>query len=110
MTFQDFFEEVAGQFAGASVKGIGQHLAYQFNIVGEAAGAFYVEVRDEKVYVEPYEYYDRDVLFTAKADVFRKIIAGNMDPVFAFTTGKLKVDGSIETALKLKDVLACLEK
>ncbi len=110
MTFQDFFNEVAGQFAGAKVNGIQEHLAYQFNIVGEAAGAFYVEVKDQVVHVEPYEYYDRDVAFTAKADVFRKIITGNMDPVFAFTTGKLKVDGSIETALKLEDVLASIEK
>lgn len=110
MTFQDFFNEVAPLCAGARVEDIHEHLAYQFNIVGEASGAFYVEVKDQVVYVEPYEYYDRDVAFTAKAEVFKKIIAGEMDPVFAFTTGKLKVDGSIETALKLKDVLACIKK
>lgn len=110
MTFQDFFAEVEEKFAGANVKGMKEHLAYQFNIVGEGAGAFYVEVKDEMLYVAPYEYYDRDVVFTAKAEVFKKIVTGAMDPVFAFTTGKLKVDGSIETALKLKDVLACMKK
>lgn len=110
MTFQDFFAQVEEMFAGANVTGMTEHLAYQFNIVGEAAGTFYVEVKDGMLYVAPYEYYDRDVAFTAKADVFKKIVSGDMDPVFAFTTGKLKVDGSIETALKLKDVLACMKK
>ena len=52
---------------------------------------------------EPYEYYDRDVLFTCTYKTLSKIISGKSDPVAAFTLGKLKVDGSIEKALKLKD-------
>ena len=36
----------------------------QFNVTGEAEGIFYAEVKEGKLYVEPYEYYDRDAIFT----------------------------------------------
>ena len=55
--------------------------------------------------MEPYEYHDRDVLFTCTAETLMKIADGKLDPVFAFTVGKLKVDGSIEKALKIKEVI-----
>ena len=81
------------------------HLAFQFNIVGEAEGIFYAEVKEGKLYVEPYEYFDRDAMFICSAENLRKIADGKMDPVNAFFTGKLKVEGNIEKALKLKDMI-----
>ena len=110
MTYEELVTTIKEAAAKADASKIQDHIAFQFNVEGEAAGAFYLEITGGEIKVEPYEYYDRDVAFTAKAEVFKKIIAGEMDPVFAFTTGKLKVDGSIETALKLKDVLACIKK
>ena len=89
----------------ADVSEINEHLAYQFNIVGEAEGIFYAEVKEGKLYVEPYEFFDRDAIFIASADTLMKIAEGKLDPVFAFTTQKLKVEGSIEKALRLKEII-----
>ena len=50
MTYADFFSEIKGQFMEADVSGITEHLAYQFNIVGDAEGIFYVEVKDGAIY------------------------------------------------------------
>lgn len=106
MTYADFFYEIKGKFMGADVSDIHEHLAYQFNIEDEeAGGAFYVEVKDGVLYVEPYEYYDRDAMFTCKTEVLEKIAAGEMDPVWAFTTQKLKVEGNIDKALKLNEII-----
>jgi len=106
MTYADFFYEIKGKFMGADVSDIHEHLAYQFNIEDEeAGGAFYVEVKDGILYVEPYEYYDRDAMFVSTPEVFRKIAEGQMDPVWAFTTQKLKVEGDIDKALKLNDII-----
>ncbi|MBD5455733.1 MAG: SCP2 sterol-binding domain-containing protein [Lachnospiraceae bacterium] len=105
MTYQEVFEKFKNQFKNADVSSINGHLAYQFNIVGEGAGAFYAEVKDGKLSIEPYEYYDRDALFTCKADTLFNIISGKTDPIAAFTLGKLKVDGSIEKALLLKNMI-----
>ena len=46
MTYADFFSEVKTRLMGTDVSGIGEHLAFQFNIVGEGEGIFYVEVKD----------------------------------------------------------------
>ena len=106
MTYADFFAKVKELLGGADVSDIREHLAYQFNITGEAEGIFYVEVKDGKIHVEPYEYYARDVIFTCKAETLQKIAEGKLDPILAVTLQKLKVEGSIEKALKLKDILA----
>ena len=84
MTYQELFEQVKMKFRKADVSGVKEHLAFQFNITGEAAGSFYAEVRDGELYVEPYEYHDR---------------------VAAFTLGRLKVDGDIGKALMLQKFL-----
>ncbi len=105
MTYAEFFAEIKAKFMEADVSTIAEHLAYQFNIVGEAEGIFYVEVKEGKLHVEPYEYYDRDVIFTASADVFMKIAENRLDPVLAFTLQKLKVEGNFDKALKLKELI-----
>ena len=89
----------------ADVSDIKEHLAYQFNIIGESSGIFYVEVKDGKLSVEPYEYYDRDAMFTATAKTFMVFVEGKLDPVLAFTLQKLKVEGNFDKALKLNELI-----
>ena len=106
MTYAEFFYEIKNKFMGADLSDIREHLAFQFNIEDEEAGGiFYVEVKDGELSVEPYEYYDRDAMFTATPDIFLKIAEGKMDPVWAFTVQKLKVEGNIDKALRLKDII-----
>lgn len=99
MTYNEVFEKVKEMFMKADVSKVEEHLAFQFNITGEGEGVFYAEVKDGCLSVEPYEYYDRDAVFICSADTLMKLAAGRLDPVFAFTTGKLKVEGSLEKAL-----------
>lgn len=105
MTYADMFAKVKGMLMDADVSDIQEHLAYQFNITGEAEGIFYAEVKDGKLYVEPYEYFDRDAVFICTAETLFKLAKGKTDPVLAFTLGKLKVEGNIDKALKLKDLI-----
>lgn len=105
MTYAEFFAQIKGKFMEADVSGISEHLAYQFNIVGEAEGIFYVEVKEGRLYVEPYEYFDRDAIFTASAATFMKIAEKKLDPVMAFTMQKMKVEGNFDKALKLKELI-----
>lgn len=106
MTFSEYFTNVKNAFEGTDVSDMKEHLAYQFNVTGDEAGAFYVEVKDGQLYIEPYEFHDRDAIFIASADTFTAIMNGKMDPIWAFTIHKLKVEGNIEKALKLKDIIA----
>lgn len=110
MTYEEFFAKVKEKFMDADVTDVTEHLAYQFNITGEAEGIFYVEVKEGRLYVEPYDYYDRDVVFTGSAENLMKIAEGKLDPILAVTLKKLKVEGDIDKALKLKDMIDSKKK
>ena len=110
MTYADMFSKVKGMLMDADVSDIHEHLAYQFNITGEAEGIFYAEVKDGQLYVEPYEYFDRDAMFTCSAETLFKIADGKTDPILAVTLGKLKVEGNIDKAIKLKDLINSKKK
>ena len=88
MTYTDLFYEIKGKFMGADVSDIREHLAF-----------------DGQLFVEPYEYYDRDAMFICAPDVLIKIADGEMDPVWAFTTQKLRVEGNIDKALRLNEII-----
>lgn len=105
MTYVELFSEIKEKFIDADVSNIKEHLAFQFNITGEGEGIFYVEVKNGQLAIEPYEYYDRDAIFICSADVLFKIADGKLDPVLAFTLRKLKVEGSIEKALRFKEIV-----
>ena len=47
-----------------------------------------------------------DVTLTATDTVFRAILSGDQSPVTAFMSGKLKVDGGTQRALKVSAILA----
>lgn len=102
MTYEQLFRTIKEMFMKADVSNVSEHLAFQFNITGEGEGAFYAEVKDGVLYVEPYEYYDRDAIFICSADTLLKLASGKRDPIFAFTVGKLKVEGSLEKAMMLQ--------
>ena len=80
-------------------------MAVQVTLTDCDPGMFYVEVKDHKVNVEPYDYHDRNCAISMKSDDFNKLISGEIDPVAAFTVGKLKVDGDSGKALEFSNLL-----
>lgn len=106
MTFDEMFAAVREKMIKADAAGIPEHLAYQFNITGEGAGSFYLEVKNGTLSVEPYEYHDRDALFTCSAETLFRLAEGKLDPVGAVLRGKLKVEGNIDKALRLKTLIS----
>ena len=94
------YDELVGKVKEAAKKAkisktVG-HVAFQFNVLGEAAGAFYIELTDGKVNVEPYEYYDRDVIIVTTADVVVKMIDENLQPMATYANDQIKVYGDLD--------------
>lgn len=110
MTYEEVFSKSKEIIMASDVSGIEGHLAVEIDIVGEGEGAFYIELSDGALYVEPYEYYDNDCKFIVSADDFLKMADGSLDAVFAFTTGRLKVDGSIDKALEFQKIVEAVKK
>ena len=104
MKFGELVEKVRGAAAKVDASNMG-FLAVQINITGKESGVFYVEVKDGKINVEPYDYHDRNCAITISLPDFNKLMDGKLDPVLAFTTGKLKVDGDIGKALEFSKIV-----
>ncbi|MDY3792806.1 MAG: SCP2 sterol-binding domain-containing protein [Oscillospiraceae bacterium] len=110
MTYEEIFAKSKEHILSQAPEGLEGHLAVQVNIIGEGQGAFYIELLNGKVYVEPYEYYDRDCIFIITAEDFLAICEGTLDPVAAFTKGRLKIDGSIDKALEFSRIVENAKK
>lgn len=110
MTYEEIFSKSKEIIMKSDVSKIDRNLAVQVDIVGEGEGAFYIELKDKKLSVEPYEYYDHDCKFIISADNFLKLADGSLDSVAAYMTGKLKVDGSVEKALEFKNIVDSIKK
>ena len=104
MTFNELLEKVRTMAAQKDVSDK-DFLAVQVNITGKESGVFYVEIKDHKISVEPYEYIDRNCAVTMSLTDFNKLLDGKLDPVLAFGTGKLKVDGDAGKALEFSRIL-----
>ncbi|MCR5339427.1 MAG: SCP2 sterol-binding domain-containing protein [Lachnospiraceae bacterium] len=104
MTFEELLTKVRTMAQKADVSNQ-DFLAVQVNIEGKESGVFYVEVKDHKISVEPYDYHDRNCAITMNMTNFNKLIDGKLDPILAFSTGKLKLDGDAGKALEFSKLI-----
>lgn len=104
MTYQEIFQKSKDIILDNDVSDIKEHLAIEVDIIGEGEGAFYIELKDGKIYMEPYDYHDNDCKLIITGDDFLDMCSGNLDPVKAFTNGKLKIKGNIDKALKASKI------
>ena len=78
MTYEEIVESVRKRLKGVDTSSVKDLLAIQVNITGEGEGAFYVEVKDGVLSVEPYEYFDRQAKITMKSKNFLALMEGKM--------------------------------
>ena len=102
MKFKDCFNELKKDFINKDVSNV-TNVVFEFNI--KDIGVFYAKVQDGKLDIQPYNYYDNDVSFTAKFEIYKKIINGELDPIKSFFTGRLKVSGDLGKAALLQSIL-----
>lgn len=105
MTYEELVAFVGKNLKKTAAKKIENHIAVEFDIYGEAEGAFYVEVNEGTIAVEPYEYYDRDAKVFVTADELVKIINNEKTPEESFEEGILMVEGNAEAAQELMKLI-----
>ena len=101
MTYESIVAAVRKKLSKADVSSIPGTLAFQVDVEGKAEGIFYIEIKDGQLHVEPYDYHDRNARLIINGTNLMKLVNGKLDPVLAFTTGKLKVDGDTNAAMEL---------
>ena len=93
MKYEDVVKKVKANLKKADAGRVGEHVAVQFDITGEGEGAFYVEVKDGAIAVEPYEYKENDIKVTASADDILLITSGKISYTELLSDGRAYGDG-----------------
>ena len=96
MTYEELVTKVKEATKNARVSKAVGHVAFQFNVRGEAEGAFYIEIDEGRINVEPYEYYDRDVLIETTAEVIIQMLEGGLLPRIAYANDQLNAYGNLD--------------
>ncbi len=104
MTLQTLLDKLETMRDRVDVSGT-DFLAVQVNLTDADPGVFYVEIKDHRLTIAPYDYHDRSCAITISMANFNKLIDGKLDPVLAFTLGKLKVEGDLGKALEFAKLL-----
>ena len=103
MSYLEAFEAVR-KAVGKLKKGkVTEHLAIQVNLTDEhGSGICYMEATDGVFHAEPYDYRDRDALFTVTSADLVAILSGKLDFDKAVSEGVLVIDGDAARASLLK--------
>ncbi|MBQ4427611.1 MAG: SCP2 sterol-binding domain-containing protein [Oscillospiraceae bacterium] len=104
MKFSNILKRSRELAAEADISAV-DFMAVQINIRGADPGVFYVEVKDGRISVEPYEYYDRQCAIDISDADFSKLMRGKLDTVKAYNDGKIGVEGDLGRALQFSDIL-----
>ena len=96
MTYEEVVDKVRTLYENADAREIFEHIAFQINLEGEVSGAFYLEVAERKICVEPYDYRDRDGLITASAQTICEITDRKMSFMDAYKSGKIRYEGNMD--------------
>ena len=101
--FSDFINNIPNQIDLEKTKGI--HALLQFSISGDGGGEWGVTVDDGKFTVVPGQLAKPQLIIKASAADALRLMQGELNPVGAFMTGRVKIVGDMSLAMKLLDLL-----
>lgn len=111
MTFIEQFENIKKKMSKLDTSSLPHDLAIQVNLTDEdCGGIFYVANIGGVFAVEPYDYYDHTVLLTSSAKNFLSIVTGKTDATDAVFRGLISLEGNIEHAQALANLVKKPEK
>ena len=94
---KEFFDTLEARVEPSRAQGV--NASYLFDVTG--AGAWKVDVQDSGVTVTEGAT-DAGTTIVIAEDDFERLVAGELNPMTAFMTGKLKVKGDMGAAMKLQ--------
>jgi putative sterol carrier protein len=96
---REFFESLSGRVDPARAQALAN--SYRFDI--EGAGSWRLEADGERLVVAESDA-PADCVIRTDQRTFLRIVEGAQSPMGAYITGKVKVEGDLGLALKLRDV------
>ena len=100
MYFEEAFGKIKTSLGKTKVKPSDNHFAIQVRMTDyDCGGTFYIEQKDGKFYVEPYNYFDFDADIEASFKDIKDIADGKVDMKKSIDDGKLIINGNLEELL-----------
>jgi putative sterol carrier protein len=97
------FEAMPERFQAS--KAAGESFTVQFNLTGEGGGQWHAAIDDGKLDVGQGISESPAATLTMDANDFLQMSDGNLNPMMAFMSGKIKVDGDLNTVLKFQNLV-----
>jgi len=100
---KSLFEEKAAKIEELKDEFAGFEKVFQIAVTdGEPC---YIEVKEGTFNVVKGQHENPSLVLTADSAVWEQILKGELDSVAAYMSGQLRIEGSLEDAMKLKSVL-----
>lgn len=104
-------EEIAGLFPTMvskfdPSKSQGINATIQFDLSGDNGGMYWLNIADSGATYGEGQAENPKMTLRSNADDFAAIIAGKSNPMQAFMTGKIKIQGDTNLALKLMPLIS----
>ena len=104
-------EEVAGIFPTMverfdPTKAEGINAVIQFDLTGDSGGMYWLRIADSQAQTGEGSADNPKMTLKASADDFYTMMTGGLNPMQAFMTGKIKIQGDTSLALKLMPLIS----
>jgi NAD(P)-dependent dehydrogenase (short-subunit alcohol dehydrogenase family)/uncharacterized OB-fold protein/putative sterol carrier protein len=93
ITVKEVFDKMPDAFNKDAAKGV--DVVFQYNISGQNGGEWFITVKDESCKVESGKAEKATCTLNIGDADFVDMISGKLDPMQAFTSGKLTIDGDV---------------
>ena len=100
---KDIFGTMVERFDPEKVAGI--DAAIQFDLSGDGGGMYWLRIAPSGVQTGEGSVESPKMTLKASADDFATMIGGGLNPMQAFMTGKIKIQGDTGLALKLMPMI-----
>ena len=98
MSYEKLVDKVKKAYAKVDASKISEHIAVQYNVYSKGEGAFYIEIADGKINVEPYEYYDRDATVIIAGELLEEIVSGKKEYAKELAENHFQIVGNVGKA------------
>ncbi len=104
MSVAEIFNGMAGRFQAD--KAAGATMGILFDLSGDDGGQYYVNIAEGKLDVsQSAPAAAPSATVKMSADDFKAMSSGSLNPMMAFMTGKIKVDGDLNSVMKFQSLV-----
>lgn len=97
------FTSMAANFDPSKAEGV--NAIIQFDLSGDNGGLYWVKMADGKAESGTGQIQSPNMTLRAAADDWAAVVKGDLNPMQAFMSGKLKIQGDMGLAMKLQSLL-----